>query len=550
MGKKFKALVILLIICMVGSVFAGCKTGTTEATKPTGQKTVLTIGMAGKGRTDLATSKGEYQDDCWATKYIQTKFGDPNNIQIKFQLIEDTNNSSIQNYQIMMAAKSAPDLFFMNCGEIASVLNMAKSGALANLKTSLDKYGPNIKKLLGDDFIKKNGTFYGNLVTIPGKESIPAISHYWIRTDWLDALGLKMPTTFDEWYSVMKAFKTRAKDLEKAGCVKKADDVIPYGMYDTKYFTDWERIVTRFYPTKYFNPKNKEYYIDSGYGIEYNKQGFKEGMQFMNSMYQDGLISQNFALDTEKKQLGRDIVNGNVGSYCDNLFSGWGVSSDPSTDWQNLCKQNMPNSKWDWCHPFTNKYDNVVRNPLDTSVMSYAFVPAYSKHVNEAIKYLNFVTQSDNMVAIQYGVKDVSYTMDPVLGPMLKDNAALTAWGHRLGGRDLVMIGRLPNDSWSRVQRSHAKTATEAAYAEKIHKGIEENGYVRFPLEISGVKEKGTIGGALRTPWNKFVSSLIMAKKGDFDSTWTSGVNELKATGADTLVEANEKQIKDMGIIK
>lgn len=257
----------------------------------------LTVGIASVGRVENPPGSGEYADDCWATDYIKEKFGKPNNINIKFQLIEDTNDSSIQNYQLMMAAKKAPDLFYMTVGNIATVSNMAMNGALADLKPSIDKYGANIKKFLGEDFINTYGTFYDNLVTVPGQEPIPAISHYWIRQDWLDALGLKMPTTFDEWYSTMKAFKQRAAELQKAGCVKDAKDVIPYAMYHVRYFTDWERIVSRFYPTKYFDAKNMDYYINSGYGIEYKKEGFKEGMQFMNSMYKDGLISQSFALD-------------------------------------------------------------------------------------------------------------------------------------------------------------------------------------------------------------------------------------------------------------
>ena len=136
--------------------------------------------------------------------------------------------------------------------------------------------------------------------------------------------------------------------------------------------------------------------------------------------------------------------------------------------------------------------------------------------------------------------------MDPVLGPLAKDADTITAWGHRLGGRDLVMIGRLPNPEWSRIQRSHARTAEEATYAEKAMESIETNGYVRFPIEISGVSEKASYGGALRSPWEKFISSLIMAKDGDFDSTWDAGVEELVATGSDKLVEANKKQMELM----
>ena len=37
-----------------------------------------------------------------------------------------------------------------------------------------------------------------------------------IRQDWLDKLGLSMPTTVDEWYNVLKAFRADPNGNGKA----------------------------------------------------------------------------------------------------------------------------------------------------------------------------------------------------------------------------------------------------------------------------------------------------------------------------------------------
>jgi len=563
MRRKTRLLSFLLALCMVVSIAVGCQkkdsettTQQPETTASTSQETktsepeqpkepkVLRVGVASPGRPQLIEGINEYVDDCWATDYIIENFGKPNNIEIKFEIIDDTADSAEQNYQLMMAAKKAPDLYYVTSGSVSFVSNLAINGALADLKPSLDKYGDRIKEFLGEDFIYEYGTFFGTLVAIPGKEEIPAISHYWIRQDWLDALGLEMPTNFDDWYNVMKAFKERAKELEQAGLAPNAAEVIPYAMYHTRYFTDWERIVTRFYPPEYFDPTNELYYIYSGYGTEYGKEGFKEGMQFMNKMYQEGLISPNFALDSEKEQFKRDIVTGNAGSYCDNLFNGWGPSSDSPEAWQTVLKQNIPEAKFEWCHPWTNKYDGQIRNPLDNPVLTYAFVPVYSKVVDEAIMYLNFVTQPEHMLAIQFGEEGVTYDVDPVLGPIRRNDDAFRAWGHAPGGREHVMLGRLPDRTWSRIQRSGAKNKEEAEYAERIHQGIEENGYERFPGIMQGLQEKATYEGGLRTPWEKFVASLIMAKPGEFEKVWEEGIAELEANGSTKIIEARQKHFQ------
>jgi putative aldouronate transport system substrate-binding protein len=544
-GRLRFLMAALALACLPFFLFAN---GSGEKTGAPAGKVTLKVAVAGEGRVADKLS-GEYIDDCWATNYIKEKWAKPNNIDLQFMFMDDTNDSAMQSYQLMMAAHKAPDLFYVTVGSNAFVANLALSGALADLKPSLDKYGPHIKKFLGEDFITQYGTFYDNLVSIPGQEPIPAISHYWIRQDWLDALGMKMPATFDEWYATMKAFKNRAADLQKAGRIKNAEDEVSYAMYDPKYFTPWERVVSRFYNPKYFNPKSADYYIYSGYGTEYRKDGFKEGFQFVNRMYRDGLISPNFALDAEHTQFKRDIVAGNAGSYCDNLFSGWEPANPDAM--QNLLAKNISGAKYEWCHPWTNKYDNQVRNPLDDVVLTYAFVPSYSKAVDAAIGYLDFVVTPQNMVNIQYGVEGTTFHMDPVLGPVKESDETIKAWGHKLGGRELIMIGRLPDRTWSRIQRSNARTAEQAAYAEKIHLGIEANGYSRFPIENSGVQEKAMYQGALRTPWAQFLTALIMSKDdAEFEAAWTKGVKELESMGADKIVEGYKKNVKLLGITK
>jgi putative aldouronate transport system substrate-binding protein len=570
MKRSFKFLCLLTALCMMLTMLAGCQSNAPAATSAvpagatsagaatqapadtkaaTGAATTLSIGITlDTTRDENPPGSGEYIDDNWATKYIIEKFAKPNNINLKFVIVDDTNDSYTQNYMLLTASKNAPDLMYFSPGEYGTVSSLAQSGALADLTSSLDKNGPDLKKFLTDDFIKTYGTISGKILTIPGKEDIPAISHYWIRTDWLKALNLPMPTNFDEWYTTMKAFKDRAAELQKAGCVKNAADVVPYAMYHVKYFTDWERIVTRFYPVKYFDSTNLDYYIYSGYGIEYQKEGFKEGLQFMNKMYQEGLISSNFALDSEEKNFERDIVSGNAGSYCTNLFSGW-QPNDPNS-YHNLVKQNIPGATFAWCDCFTNKYDNVLRNPLDDIVLTYSVVPSYSKSVDQAIMYLNFTSIADNMIKIQYGEEGTTYKMDSTLGPVrmgTDTDALMKSWGHQWGGRDLVMVGRLPNRDWSVEASAGAQTKDQAEEALKLCNGIEKNGYTRFPIVLNATAEKGTYDGALRTPWEKFLSSLIMAKSGEFDTTWTSGVAELESAGSVKLTEAYKRDMTKLG---
>ena len=49
----------------------------------------------------------------------------------------------------------------------------------------------------------------GHIYTLPGKKPLrpKGCDTPFINKAWLDRLGLEMPTTVDEWYEVLKAFK-------------------------------------------------------------------------------------------------------------------------------------------------------------------------------------------------------------------------------------------------------------------------------------------------------------------------------------------------------
>ncbi len=508
--------------------------------QPKGERRTLTVGISSEGRGEAEDATGnEYIDDNWSIDFIRETWAEPNNIDLKIQIVDNTGSSSMQNYQLLLASRTAPDLFTVNVGEgTAYAKRLAMEGGLKDLTDALNKYGQTIFDVLGKDHVEKWGRLGdGNeVLAIAGLEPIPAISHYWIRQDWLDTLGLKMPENFDEWYTAMKAFKERANELEAAGRVTSAAAVVPFTMYHTRYFTPWERVVDRFRPTETFDEKNFEYY-QSGYGVAYAKKGFREGLSFVNQMYLDGLISPNFAIDTNDEQFEKDILAGNSGSYCTNLFSGWDPS-DPNS-WHNVVAENIPGAKFEYCDPFTNKYDNVKRNPLDTIVLNWTLVPVFSEAEDLAIQYLSFTNTEENTVKILYGEEGVTFDYIEGLGPIAYplEKRVENGFKHRLAGGELNMICRLPNNDWSIIRRSNAKTPEQAEYALRIYNSIIINGYDRFPIQLSRNDAKGEYEGTLRDPWQKFIADCIMAAPGTYDATYVNGVKELEASGSQKILD-------------
>ncbi|MNC33072.1 Lipoprotein LipO precursor [compost metagenome] len=93
-----------------------------------------------------------------------------------------------------------------------SFLNAARAGQFWEVGPYLKDY-PNIEKAI-DPLVKTNTSIDGKIYGIARTRNVARVGLL-IRQDWLDSLGLKMPQTMDEIYTVAKAFTE--KDPDKNG---------------------------------------------------------------------------------------------------------------------------------------------------------------------------------------------------------------------------------------------------------------------------------------------------------------------------------------------
>ena len=110
-----------------------------------------------------------------------------------------------------------PDAIHNDGASDVELMNWAKKGVIIPVEDLIDKYMPNLKKIL------EERPEYKSLMTAPdghiyafpwieelgeGKESIHSVNDMaWINKDWLKKLNLKMPETTDELIAVLEAFK-------------------------------------------------------------------------------------------------------------------------------------------------------------------------------------------------------------------------------------------------------------------------------------------------------------------------------------------------------
>jgi putative aldouronate transport system substrate-binding protein len=151
----------------------------------------------------------------------------------------------------------------------------------------IEKYGVNMKARWAElPDIKTSMTAPdGNIYVLPtfeGNAGHGAVSDkFWINTAWLTKLGLKTPTTTDEFTEVLKAFKT--KDPNGNG---QADEVPLSGSINTWAADPYLFLMNSF---TYFNGGILRL-KDGKFDTAITTDEFKQGLKYMAGLYKDGLI--------------------------------------------------------------------------------------------------------------------------------------------------------------------------------------------------------------------------------------------------------------------
>ena len=102
---------------------------------------------------------------------------------------------------VRLAGGDIPDVFQIS--SFTKIADYAKQDLLLDIEPYLDQM-PDLKASYSEEDLNR-GRYNGTLYTIPTRPYMP-YADFSIRADWLENLGLAMPTTLDELYNVMYAF--------------------------------------------------------------------------------------------------------------------------------------------------------------------------------------------------------------------------------------------------------------------------------------------------------------------------------------------------------
>lgn len=231
----------------------------------------------------------------------------------------------LEQLNLRIAAGDMPDVFSPWNGIESELI---ESGALLDLTDLLQEKAPHLWESIPEemwDAVKANDPTGENRIYV-----IPQVLNYgrnggMIRQDWLDSLGLKMPTTQEEFVDVLRAFKN--DDPNGNGV---ADEISTGGRAEVRWmgqmFGQYGIAMWEGYP---------QWDIYDG-ELTYSAvtQNMKDCLEWMSELYAEGLLDPETLLNDKSAWDGK-INSGVVGvwehlpqecyNYAENIYSGTGV---------------------------------------------------------------------------------------------------------------------------------------------------------------------------------------------------------------------------------
>lgn len=403
---KKKLISSLLVTSMVMASLIGCSGGKTEPTTQATTKVAtestsamveeftypVDSGVTLTYWTDLNTSVAANYADLGDTPFAKS-WAEATGIQVDF--LHPPTGQTAEAFSLLLADGDLPDLMEYNwSGNYPGGPQKAiKDGNILRLNEIFEQYCPNITKYLAenpdvDRMIKTDEGDYYAFPFIRGDEGLLNTIGLMLRGDWLEELGLEVPTTIEEWETVLIAFK------EEKGAT--APFTFEYN----------NGSLNNVNPFAYAFDTTRVFYLGEDGKVHYGpgEENYKNFLETFNRWYEMGLIDQDLA-SMQADQVNAKMTSGEAGASI-----GWAGSRMGT--WINAAQKTDPNFNL-VAAPFPtvekgaqpqmgqieNKYPGSASVAITTSC----------ENVELAARLLDYAYGEEGHMLFNFGVEGVSY---------------------------------------------------------------------------------------------------------------------------------------------
>ena len=319
-----------------------------------------------------------FDENTLETCYYTEQQHEQTNIYIDYQWFSpSTAEDAVQKTSMAIASGEIPDFMIVDRAQLAL---LAKTDLInKDLEPLWDAYASDTLKkwttIEGPD-AWESLRYDGKIIALPNiGGSVDQGEMIWIRNDWLEKLGLEVPTTMDELYDVMLAFKNNDPDGNGA------DDTIGMTIHKDLLSGPGTGDVVGLFNS--FGCYPGIWVEDGNGGIQYGSvtEGAKDALTWMAKAYADGLIAQDFS-SMDSNKAAEASVSGTSGVQ-------WGAMWNHMWPLQSTVDNNN-DADWIAVPLLSSKDGEEGRPQCDIGVNQLFVISSKCEHPEAVIKLLNF----------------------------------------------------------------------------------------------------------------------------------------------------------------
>ena len=390
--KKWLAALLLLALALPGAGVAEEELAMSDVENMTapGVLPIVTEPVTITIAIESNSTVTDYEDNAW-TRWLEEQTG----IDIEIVLLPTENPA--QKVELMIAAnEELPDIVCVRTISPANLYAYYQDGIILPLDEMREKYAYYLNQEIETYF--PNGefekverlcrTYDGAQILWPATYNDPSNNYnpgftLHLRDDWLEDTGMELPTTTEELYDVLVAFRDR--DPNGNGV---ADEIPLLGGTRTLinsfiYYAPFNGMVLNVKDGKIYTPATEEAY--------------REALRYQNRLVSEGLMStQSFTADAAQIRAmlnPEDAQSAVVGAFGDR---------HPTSDLNDAATRNAYSPAWPITGPEGVCY--AIYTPILQDQVT--FITKYCDTPEIAVRLLDYFSEEETMIRSRWGVKD------------------------------------------------------------------------------------------------------------------------------------------------
>lgn len=380
-----------------------------------------------------------------------------------------------------------------------------RMGSVKNIASYLDEYNsslPYLTDMLGEENIHYCSDDHSEVWYLKARRPYNETRITFIRGDWLDKLGLGVPSTREEFHNCLVAFRDNAELLLGS---KNALNMIPF-MVDSEPNVSCKPLLDSFLDTNI----DEMNIFTQGY-CRATQPGYSDGLKVLNEWYLEGLLPSDFyTIAPDSKETYLPIESGYVGAFCgqcDYLYENGDNShisslKDKCSDATYIAVNTFENSEGEytcWSEDYIEEFGR------------YVYMPSTCSDPLACLVYLNWISNPDNIEAMD------SLATIKAFEHSTLDDYVLTFYGH------YPDLGNITSDEFIQAQET-----ADAVKMIRVANRCVRQGPTIFPYFKAGVDYSVVYPGSTA----KLVCDAVSLPAGEFDDSYPVLFEEYIEKGA------------------